>query len=318
MSPRLLAPLFVALLTASFSHSEVAKTSVSANEVHAGPFHRIYQPPNRAGTPWYLNDHCFIQGPDGRWHVFGITQAEPAKPMQERFLAHASADNLLASTWRTEPDVLAVQPPETVIWAPHIVAHEGIYYLFYSAGGEGHRFHLHLATSRDLFHWERHPANPLLIDGYDARDPMVLQVGGEWILYYTATSAPEGGNHIVAAVTSRDLVHWSNRRVVFTHPRTGTYGGPTESPYVVKHGGRYYLFLCENPPYNSTAVYVSADPLAWSIDALVGHVPAHAAEVIAGPDGRWWVSRAGWGRGGLYLAELYWPDGRSQETGVRR
>jgi beta-fructofuranosidase len=288
----------------------VTSIAVSAppSAVSAGSFQRIYAPPARTGSAWYINDHCFIQGPDGRWHLFGITQAEPAKPQQERFLAHATSRDLNGTQWKTEPDVLPIEGDETVIWAPHIVRQEGIYYLFYCGGGRGNLYHINLATSRDLDHWERHAANPLVTDGYDGRDPMVLKLGDEWVLYYTATSTPAGGNHIVAAVTSRDLVHWSKRRVVFTHPSQGTYGGPTESPFVVPHDGRYYLFICENAPYNSTAVYVSSDPFAWTPDALVGRVPAHAAEVIAGPDGRWWVSRAGWGQGGVYLAELFWPE----------
>ena len=41
--------------------------------------------------------------------------------------------------------------------------------------------------------WARHPANPLVVDGYEARDPMVLRVGDRWVMYYTATSAPAGG-----------------------------------------------------------------------------------------------------------------------------
>lgn len=314
---RLLAPLLLAAAVwphtgqgadgaASLPHSAVPATAT----VRAGEFTRIYEPPARAGTPWYINDHCFIRDETGHWHMFGITQSEPAKPKQERFLAHATSEQLIGPPWRAEPDVLPVDAAahETVIWAPHVVCHDGVYYLFYCAGGEdAAHFRLHVATSRDLFHWERHAANPLVVDGYDARDPMVLRVGDKWILYYTATSEPTGGAHIVVALTSDDLVHWGQRRVVFTHTKVGTYGGPTESPFVVAHDGHYYLFVCENAPYNSTAVYVSDDPFAWNLASRVGRIPAHAAEVVAGDDGRWWISRAGWGQSGLYLAELFWP-----------
>ena len=40
---------------------------------------------------------------------------------------------------------------------------------------------IHLATSDDCVSWSRHPSNPLLIDGYEARDPMVLRVGERWV-----------------------------------------------------------------------------------------------------------------------------------------
>ena len=143
----------------------------------------------------------------------------------------------------------------TPLWAPHVVRHQGLYYMFVCVGNsQGHQYSIHLLTSKDLWHWERSPANPLVTDGFDARDPNVLWSGKEWILYYTATSKPEGGNHIVACVTSQDLLHWGSRRVVFTHPRKGSFGGPTESPFVVRRGASYYLFACDGGTIN---VYLS-------------------------------------------------------------
>ncbi len=135
-----------------------------------------------------------------------------------------------------------------------------------------------------------------------------LRVGDEWVLYYTANEPAAWGAHVVAAVTSRDLVHWSGKRIVFRFHRNGTYGGPTESPYVVARDGLYYLFVCTNEPYNDTAVYVSNSPFDWSPANLVMRFPAHAAEVINGEDGRWYASSAGWNQGGLYLTELTWEQ----------
>ena len=83
----------------------------------------------------------------------------------------------------------------------------------------------------------------MLIDGFDARDPMVLRIGDEWVMYYTCNSTPQGGNHCVACVTSSDLVHWGNKRVVFTAEDVGTYAGPCESPFVEKVGDTYFLFM---------------------------------------------------------------------------
>jgi beta-fructofuranosidase len=182
--------------------------------------------------------------------------------------------------------------------------------MFYCAGDQDHtRYKIHLATSRDLFTWTRHPANPMVVDGYDARDPFVMRVGHTWVLYYTATSAPSGGHHVVACVMSTDLVHWGGKKVVYTDPDVGTYGGPTESPFVVRRGSSYYLFVGPRPEYDGTDVFVSHDPFSWSIADKVGHFPAHAAEVVRDTDGKWYVSRAGWGERGLYLAPLTWSDG---------
>jgi beta-fructofuranosidase len=148
----------------------------------------------------------------------------------------------------------------------------------------------------------------MVVDGYDARDPFVLRVDGKWIMYYAATSEPQGGNHVVADVTSDDLLTWSNRGVAFTDPSVGTFGGPTESPFVVWHGGRYYLFVGPRDDYDGTDVFQSDSPFAWSLTNKVGHIAAHCAEVVQDNDGQWFVSRAGWGRGGIYLAPLIWND----------
>ena len=281
--------------------------------VECGEFKRIYDPSVNEKQPWYINDHCFIHAGDGKWHLFGITREEPAKPIEEISFAHATADTLLQSPWSKQPPALTVarEAPwrEVHLWAPHVIFHNELYYMFYCAGGSnGANYRIHLATSSDLQTWTRSPRNPLLIDGIDARDPFVLRVKDQWVMYYTATSRPEGGNHVVAYVTSNDLLTWTNRGVAFTDPSTGTWGGPTESPFVVPRGKSYYLFLGPRDNYDSTHVFVSSDPFHWSIEKKVGDIPAHAAEVIQDADGKWYVSRAGWGKGGVYLAPLTWKD----------
>lgn len=279
--------------------------------LHCDYFQRVYDPSQGEDTAWYINDHCFVQDDDGLWHMFGITHREPAQPLDERFLAHATSMDLLSPQWAKQPHVLPVDPAweETHVWAPHVVRHEGLYYMFYCAGGSDHRaYRIHLATSPDLWQWARHPANPMLVDGFDARDPMVIRYGEAWIMYYTANRQPEGGHHTVAAMTSRDLCHWGDKREVLVHPQEGTFGGPTESPFVVARDGKFYLFVCTNAPYNTSAVYESDDPFHWNIANCVGEFPSHASEIIVTSRGEYYLSRAGWGEGGLYLARLHWHD----------
>ncbi|WP_437916737.1 family 43 glycosylhydrolase [Sorangium sp. So ce302] len=276
--------------------------------VHAGEFVHVYDPSVGESEPWYINDHCFVRDDAGTWHMFGITHAEPAAPLDEHIFAHATAPDLLGP-WTKQPPALTLDRSyygETHLWAPHVVHHDGLYWMFYCGGGNDHtQYAISVATSPDLWTWTRHPGGPLFRDGYDARDPMVLRLGGHWIMYYTATSDPAGGNHVVAYRTSADLVHWSERGIAYTDPVEGTWGGGTESPFVLPRFGLWYLFIGPRGGYVGTDVFVSLNPRHFETGWTAGHVASHAAEVIEA-EGSWWVSSAGWGRGGVYIAPLEW------------
>jgi arabinan endo-1,5-alpha-L-arabinosidase len=272
--------------------------------------------------PWYINDHTLIRDRSGTWHVFGIWHPEPAAPLDETFFLHASAPSLAdPAAWTIHEPVLHARTGigETHVWAPHVIAHEDRYWMFYCGGTADHtRYRIELATSTDLVTWQHHD-RPLCQDGYDARDPMVLRAGGRWLLYYTRTSAPEGGFHEVAVRESEDLVTWSAPRVAFRSSVRGTVGGPTESPFVVPvpgdtgsghradDGGAadvYVLFVCESGQYDRTLAYASADPTRFDEDGRLDvDLDEHCAEIVAdGP--RTWITGGGWGRGGLTIRDL--------------
>ncbi|MFC9997110.1 glycosyl hydrolase family 32 [Nocardia sp. NPDC127526] len=274
----------------------------------AGTFRRIYDPSETDGEPWYINDHTVVRDASGRWHLFGITHAEPADPFDETEFAHASAEHL-HGPWTKHATALTVDPDygETHLWAPFVVRDGERYFMFYDGGGiDRTATGMNLATSTDLFRWTRWPEGPLFRDGYDARDPMVTRIGGEWVMYYCATSTPEGGNHVVAYRTSRDLVHWSERGIAYTDPSRGTEAGNTESPFVLRHDDHWYLFIGPRPDYVGTEIFRSTDPFHFRPADLAGHVPAHAAEIISDGDRRW-VTSAGWAQGGVGLAPLIFP-----------
>lgn len=298
---------------------DVSVTSFSRTEydVGAGTFSKIYDPSQGESEQWYINDHTIVRGHDGTWHLFGITHQEPANPEDEDNFAHATAPSL-KGPWKKQPFALSVDPDyyhETHLWAPYVMENHGTYYMFYNGGGDDHsQYAISLATSKDLYHWTRYKGGPLFRDGFDARDPYVMRLGNKWVMYYTANSASTGGNHIVAYRTSKDLVHWGDREVAYTDPTTGTSGGPTESSYVVKHGRYWYLFIGPRPGYVGTDVFRSTDPLRFRIEDKVGHIAAHAAEVIQ-DRGHWYVTAAGWGQGGVYLAPLDWRQA-TQTSGV--
>lgn len=278
-----------------------------------GEFRLVYDPSPDFGAPWYVNDHCVIRDEDGRWHLFGINHAEPANPDDEKTFLHATAPEIWGP-WRTEPTALTVAPDyhgERHLWAPHVVRADGRYWMFYAAGGDDPTAAaINLATSTDLASWTRAPDGPLFRDGLAARDPMVCWTGSEWTMYYTATEDPRGGRHVVAYRCSDDLRRWGPRRIAFTSQR-GTRDGAscTESPFVTNVDGRWYLFIgpcggyARTPDgYVCTAVYASDTPWEFSADDLVTRLPAHAAEVVHDR----WITSAGWGQGGVFVAELHW------------
>ncbi len=295
------------VLTVALAAPGASTAPEAGREVSAGDFERIYDPSVDEDEAWYINDHTIVRGPDGTWHMIGITHAEPADPLDERHLAHATA-SALEGPWTKEPFALDADPwyGETHLWAPHIIEVDGTFYMFYCGGGPDHdKYAINLATSTDLVTWTRRPEGPLFRDGYDARDPFVIRIDDQWVMYYTATSELGGGNHTVMYRTSDDLVTWSERHTAFTDPEVGTFGGGTESPFVVAHDGGWYLFIGPRGGYVGTDVFRSDDPFDFSGAELVGHIDAHAAEVVRDGDD-WFVTSAGWDQGGLYVAPLRW------------
>ena len=295
-------------------------TETTAAAVNEGEFQHIYNPGIGEEKSWYYNDHTFIQGRNGTWHLYGITRPEPRGA--EDMFGHATAPSLYGP-WTKQNPVLYTKPSfgETHLWAPHIIEHNGLYYMFYSGGGGAVNSQINLATSKDLFNWERNDDNPLFTDGWSARDPNVRRIGNQWVMYYTATEDPtEPGDHIVAYRTSKDLLNWGTREIAFDNPLPG---GLTESPFVVERpGDHYYLFTGPRRADAGTDVFKSRDPFDFEARNLVAHIQAHAPEIIHAGSGprqqnkNWFISHAGWGNQGVHLAPLKWHKPNWRE-GIR-
>jgi len=295
-------------------HFTLTDDRTTAPPLSIGPRLRVWDPSAGREQRFGLNDHAFVRDARGRWHVFAITFTEPGTPaIDGRLFAHATAP-ALTGPWTREARTLTLAPEagETRLWAPSVVRSDGAWWMIYHAGGDDMRHaRIHLARSPDLLAWQRVEENPVFTDGFQARDPFLLRVGELWHCYYTATFPEAGGHHTVALRTSRDLRAWSESRDVYRDPRTGTDYGPTESPFVVRRGAYWYLFVGSSVPaeYDRTRVFRSRDPAAWAPADLVTTLNVHGAEIVQDEDGRWYASHAGNERGGLWLARLHWNDG---------
>ena len=282
-----------------------------AEVVTIGAYERLYESP-------YINDHCVTYDRATRkWHMFGIHG-------NKRSFIHLVSDTLRASPWKREKDDFTHHPGQQ-IWAPHTVWSKGKYWMFFTAIGNPRQ--IALSTSPDLYHWTPHTRNPVLArtndDGSDAKykDPMVLRDGDRWIMYYSMVKKRQNNQDYwaVGCRTSTDLVRWIRPRTVFDEDKANDPG--VESPFVVKRGKYYYLFLSARPwhvPNNNGGVDVfrSRSPFSW--DPARGHVArfskeetgSHAPEIIRDLDGRWYLTRVGRDARGVWIAPIIWNDGQ--------
>jgi beta-fructofuranosidase len=261
---------------------------------------------------WVPNDHTFIKGPDGRWNLFGITHPltspTPLAIHEGEFQSfHARApvgelkDILATGAWKDLPKVLRAsdRPGENpAFYAPDVIQKGDLYYMFYGPDP------IRLATSPDLQTWT--PQGPLFSDEPSARDPSVLFWQGVYSMVYCVENT-------VAIRTSTDLRRWSSQRTIL---RLSGNRSP-ESPTIVRHGGRFYLFVCiwsglwdgktvQGAYSHQTYVYQSDNLLDFSGGKQVTILDAHAPEVFQGEDGQWYISSAEWPRRGVSIAKLSW------------
>lgn len=153
----------------------------------------VFDTTSLAGGPWYVNDHTLVQAPDGVWHLFGIFHHELVDGDAEVDFIHALSDEPDLATWQegtfhAAPGELSIALTadrslgETHLWAPHVVAAEGRWFMIYQGGGDGDHASIRLAESDDLYRWRRASNLPLFEDLCVARDPMLVRRGPLWSL----------------------------------------------------------------------------------------------------------------------------------------
>lgn len=269
------------------------------------------------GGPHYVNDHTLVQDHGGAWHLFGIFHREPKGDDTEIDFIHAVAAEADPEKWTKgafeaapEPFMVALRAEravgETHIWAPHVIAAEGRWWMVYQGGGvDGDRASMRLAESADLYEWKRVTDVPLFEDICLARDPMLSRHDDAWILYYTRCDSTSKRTSGVAYRLSQNLVDWTEPRMVLTLPETPAMfnSGFTESPFVFERGGYWYLSVSSYPiAWDATIVYRSPAPFAF--DAVpYTRLRAHAAEwVVSGK--HLFLTHAGPGQRGVWIGRV--------------
>ena len=276
-----------------------------------GAFVHVYDPSGTTGNARsYNNDHTVVFGLDGLFHKIGILNIAGGPHSEEKQLDHITSPDLMKNGWQSHRHALIADEErgEVALWAPHIVGVDGIFYMFYSSYTPTDKMgQIFLATSRDLYDWERHPKHPIISpNALHARDPMVLflEDRSQWVLYYTAND--EEGRGTVAYRTSPDLVNWSGEKAYALVGEKHDGAGNAESPFIVEYRGYYYLFVTSwTIDYNATRVFRSTDPLRFSLDQQVTTLTCHASEIIE-HNGEWYLTHCGSRANGFHVGRLKW------------
>lgn len=235
-------PAAIAIFTTSFLG--ICPPGQGAEEPqHVGEFSRDGE---------YMKDY-YVFKEDNTFHLFyNVGDAGKfqnwQEPRNEKAFGHATSKDL--KTWEHHPRVLDVVPGTwegQVVSAPSIIKHGDTYYMFYTGFDDRvvGKQSIGLATSKDLFNWDRHDGNPVYEappwvkrneSGWlDCRDAHVIKHGDEFLLYTMVTT--DKGEGAISLASSADLKNWKD-----LGPSLVTRFKKPESPRVFENNGTFYMF----------------------------------------------------------------------------
>ena len=225
-----------------------------------------YSPP---GT--YMKDHCLFRK-DGKWHLFaplGRIGTMWQHVGSEESAEHMVSDDLIH--WRQLATAVPASNREDDFdrlmggLAPHVVAHDGTFFMFYAGwtfrskeplDRRGFRQGIGVAMSQDLVRWEKPEAFAQNGLGPKGSDQCVVRDEAQqrWLMFL-------GRPWAVFVYQSRDLIHWAEAGFALGRAELSsgkTEMNPGESPFVMKHprSGKWIIFM--NGGYS-----VSDDPLKF-------------------------------------------------------
>lgn len=193
----------------------------------------------------------------GGWH-YGTFHAYPAVGYEAGPASIGFVRSRDLMTWEDLGDTL--RPQDGGAWEcgglykSWLLEHDGLFYVFYNAKNRDEWPWVEqtgLATSADLTHWRRCPANPVLTSGgpgdFDeqfASDPCVLRDGEFWIIFYFGLAAD--GHAREGYATSRDLIRWDKSREILLDvgPPGSIDSLHTHKPAIISRNGSLEHYYC--------------------------------------------------------------------------
>lgn len=272
-------------------------------------------------------DFAIWQAADGTWQLWSCIR-HTAYPGNTRLFYRWEGKSLTAGDWTPVGIAMtadtSVGETEGGLQAPFVMKQDDGYLMFY-----GDWVHIALATSRDgkTFARRRLPDGNtgMFYEGTleaNTRDPMVLNIGGAYHLYYTANPmtvaelAAAGGDYSKGygadyVRTSTDLVHWSESKTVAAGGSAGLGTGTAECPFVYyeRTTGYYYLFRTQRYGEDAlTSVYRSRDPTDFGVNDdryLVTTLSIAAPEIVEFA-GETYIAALSPNLKGIRVAKLDW------------
>lgn len=268
--------------------------------------------PAQTGRTVEIVDHSFFKRADGKWVVWAaIRGAVPDHPF------YAWEANLLTDTDWIDKGIVAKadssvgENARQGLYAPHIRKIKDFYYCFYTTANS-----MRIMKSVDGFQFTRikdRDGNYAFIKQLVGRDIMIFDDSARYFAFSTvSTFSREGWNQGFIINTfakfQDDPLYWPYPE--YTIVNAGGIGGnghvSSESPFVVKYQGYYYLFRASSMTYK-TYVYRSNNLFDFGVNndsKLIAVLPLKAAEVIE-DNGQWYISDLDDFKG-LKIYPLYW------------
>lgn len=262
---------------------------------------------------FYLKDFC-LHEVAGVWHLYHIAGTPGVScclPGNEVFFGHATTRDFVS--WETHEACFFIDVrgwDHGHVFAPYVISHGGKHWMFYTGVATDNTQRIGVATSTDLFHWERASDRPVIRPenyawafcptkgGAACRDAHVIEHEGVFQMYYTAVK--KDGNGCVARASSHDLLEWHDEGIAYGF----NAWNQCESSNVQKQGAHWLLFF---GGHHAWSCVKSNNPLRWpDVPAQVLRADITAMEVIRRQGDRWLVAYFGLNYYRLLVGVLDW------------
>ena len=239
---------------------------------------------------------------DGTYHIFSLTPPKGTTVYPARLRtswSHTISKDLIH--WKEVETALypgeGNEPDACGVWTGTAIFAEGQYHIFYT----GYNYNIHYsqtichAYSKDGFHWEKDPKNPVIIpdesryEVIDWRDPYVFYNEDDhcyWILISgRIKEGPPTKRGCINLFRSKDLKQWE-------------FYGPVYKPYITncpeccemwKKDGKWYLSYSTFSEFVNTCYRISDSPFGpWRTPKKdgIGGRRFYAAKSLENDEGR--------------------------------